>query len=131
MELIETLEELKNNAKMLSDYIKSENFVQKSFALELIKNGKCFVVFESDKGLEFYPSKFLGFKENNKDKHETAKKEKTIHGILSNHRIDEILKCGCMPNSSYEKEFQKFCSENGIYPKNQVRKFWLPKITFF
>mgnify|MGYP007069964962 FL=1 len=128
MELIETLEDLKANAKILSSYIKEDNLEKKNFASELIKNGKCFVVFRIKNTMEFYPSKFLGYIGNNKDRHEKAKKEKTVHGILSNHRIDEILKCGCIPNESYEKEFQNFCQFYGITPKNQERKFWLPVI---
>lgn len=128
MELIETLEDLKANAKTLSSYLKSEDFEKKLFASELIKNGKCFVVFKIENDMEFYPSKFLGYIGNNKDRHEKAKKERTIDGRISNQRIDELLKCGCMPNESYEKEFQKFCFKHNINPKNQNRKFWLPII---
>lgn len=128
MELIENIDELKINAKTLSSYLASEKFAEKFFVSALVKNGRCFVVFEGENGLEFYPSKFLGYNGNNLERHETAKKEKTIHGILTNHRIDALLSCGCMPNNAYESEFQRFCSKNEIIAKNQVRKFWLPKI---
>ena len=128
MELIETLEDLKVNAKILSSYIKAKDLEKKKFVSDLIKNGKCFAVFKIENTMEFFPSKFLGYIGNNKDRHEKAKKEKTVHGILSNHRIDEILKAGCMSNESYEKGFQKFCNSYGIASKNQTRKFWLPVI---
>ena len=69
MERIETLEELRMNGKTLSKYLHNGTDNEKEFAKELIKKGKDFVVFETESGAEFYPSRFLGYKNNNMTEH--------------------------------------------------------------
>ncbi len=68
----------------------------------------------------FAPSRFVGYSENNIEKHNnnTGKDGRDtnpiIDTIIGRHEINNLI----------EEEFLKFCSQNGIVPDNRERKYW-------
>ena len=80
MELINSKDELIKNIETLEYYINEGKDLEVIDAKSLIKRGTCFVVYKIDSELHFAPSRFIGYRDNNLDKHLAS--EKKTAGIL-------------------------------------------------
>ena len=134
MKLIETLEELKENARTLSAYLRSGDTVKQSFAKDLVRRGKCFVVFEFEDGLKFFPSRFLGYKSNTREKHDHGKAMRLVDGKETNPRIDAILNCRSLPSEELKAGYVRFCESIGIHrhinkESKDKPRFWEDKVS--
>ena len=126
MELIETLEDLVENARTLSGYFKNGSPEELEFTKNLVSHGKAFCVFDFNGELSFFPSRFLGYKNNTKEKHENGRLNRIIDGKETTPKIDKIIKGRSLRNVKFEKEYEKFCELIGI--KKRIQKirprFW-------
>ena len=124
VELVKTKEEIMENINTIDGYLKDPGF--KDYAFGLIKRGTYYVVFEKDKELRFYPSRFIGYKQNNRTAHSQNLKKDVLD---TNKRISEIV--GHQPEKSaeLEAELKKFCGRLGFTASKTgafgvPRKYW-------
>lgn len=82
MRTVQSLDEIKNNINVIDDYLKSIDNDKISFAKRLIKRGICFIVVEYKNEYRFYPSRFIGYANNNMDNHEKMMKKTVRKPIL-------------------------------------------------
>ena len=145
--VITSKEDILKNAKTIDDYLKNEKEPEHKFAKELIKRGFCFICIVRDNEYSFYPSRFMGYKENNYEKHErsTIKDGKETNVVISGI-IGELLNANEIKEKKqlqeYEKceeRYQKYCEKIGIeslsnkrtITKNNIkkdgkrRKYWI------
>ena len=122
MELIASLNDLKKNLDTLETYRNSSEERYKEFYKELIKRGRCFVVYKYNDNYHFAPSRFIGYKNNNMNAHK-GNDEKD--GRETNPVIDKIIGKQSEQNRTIELKYQKFCNELGIDPWKVKKKFWI------
>ena len=126
-ETVETLEEILINISTLRDYING-NSAEIIYVRERIKRGICFIVVQEENGsFSFYPSKFLGYRNNNMYEHSDAIGR---DGRNTNREINKILNGQPMANERFEEEYIEFCARLGISANptgafNKQRKYWL------
>ncbi|MCG9782640.1 HNH endonuclease [Vibrio brasiliensis] len=128
MELIETIEELFTNIDELGKDL--ENNVRDAF--DLVKRGRSFVVSSNKGGLQFSPSRFIGYKDNNLVIHSTRlaakntdKKNDGPDGRDTDREINSVLKMAKRENALAESAFIQSCIDLGITPHDHKRKFWI------
>lgn len=128
MELVSTVEQLKENILTLNAYAYGE-MEDVKFHHGLIKNGKWIAALRVKSGFIFAPSRFVGYARNSKNKH-LANHSK--HGTKTNRAIKKII-----PNflavkdkqySEIHSAYLEYCQKHGILPsaENDIkRKYWL------
>ena len=126
IELVKSREDIKHNTQVIDKYLDQKIEPEYSYALGLIKRGICFVVDDSSGRNRFYPSRFIGYAHNSRDKHDsnTSKDGKVTNPVISN-----ILGLKPEPNLELEKEYRKYCESLGIVARESgaygvQRKFW-------
>ncbi len=124
MDLITKKSELIGNIAKLQEYLTATG-IDRDFAVNLIRNGICFVVTEHNGKLFFAPSRFVGYRNNSRHDHEhNADKD----GRETNAAIEAILKAPPIPSQTLEREYERFCVSIGTQvrkaPFGIVRKFW-------
>lgn len=118
--LVNNFTDIMKNIHTLEKYRKSGNPREFQFYKDIIGKGKVFVVVEINGRYYFAPSRFVGYSENNKEKHESNPDK---DGRDTNPEIDRVLGKHEI-NSNMEDEFLKFCEQNDIEPDNNERKYW-------
>ena len=140
MKLIETVNDILDNAKLFDNYLNSNDAEEKDFALYCLTYGKCFVVIKNKETYKFYPSKYIGYQSNNKSHYisETygavvlpEEKQKnndaayyTFDGRMSNKAINKILKGIPVKDEDLSDKFIEFCNRFGL-KGSYKKKFWL------
>ncbi|MBU3194644.1 hypothetical protein [Clostridium algidicarnis] len=126
MKKVGNLNELKINCKTLDKYLEFKKDPEYSFVLGLIKKGTCFVTVQKGGKYEFYPSRFVGYVDNDIDIH--LKNEKK-DGRETNLAISKILGGTPIPNTILENLYSEYCeflgftaNEKGSF--NVERKYW-------
>ncbi len=124
MELVRDLNDIHGNIRTLDNYLQDRDL--KDYAIGLIKRGTCFIAVKNDQGYSFYPSRFIGYKNNNHHAH--------IHnegkdGRNTNSAINEILGCDPMLSEELEQEYRRFCGVLGFVANAKgafgvKRKYW-------
>lgn len=133
--LIKTKEDLINNITTLKKYLDRLNSAEYTFAIELIKKGKCFVVYSSHNESFNFPSRFLGYINNTMEKHnkmgELKKKSGKItkDGRKTNKAIENILG-ELITNESrewirLENKYLEYCIKLNLIQYNNKRKYWI------
>jgi hypothetical protein len=124
MKLITKKSELLENLARLQNYLQQPG-VDRDFALELIKQGICFIVVEQDGKLFFGPSRFVGYKSNNRHDHVHSDDK---DGRETNVAIEAILGTEPAPSDVLESEYEHFSLSLGSSvrkaPFGTKRKFW-------
>lgn len=127
MELIGDKKDLLENAKQLDEYLNCEKDPENSFALDLVKKGVCFVAIGKEDGYRFYPSRFIGCKNNTMNKYLTneLKAGKEINPVIS-----ELIGCKPCMNVELDQEYKKYCGKLGFNAWHKgafgvERKYWL------
>lgn len=129
MELVNDLKNLKENIELMNKYIQDEG-LKKEFALDRIKRGTCFLTVQNENGYSFYPSRFVGYKNNNYDDHiKNAEKD----GRDTNAAINELLGYKPYPSEELENEYKRFCERLGFTASERgafgvERKYWMLKV---
>lgn len=127
VEFVKTKEEILDNIKTLNDYLNPYGYLDKRrFALDLIKNGICFVAYKDGDIIKFAPSRFLGYLNNDMAKHEANDYK---DGRETNPIISDILRSEPSEDPEMEVAYQAYCSKlymsvgkNGSFGRK--RKFW-------
>ncbi len=124
MHFVITLDEIVENIETFDKYI--EDPAMQDFALKLMKEGRTFVAVKKEQGFRFYPSKFVGFKENSFEAYNRHNKDGQIDPSQS---ISQIMKHKPDASKDMEMEYQAFCTELGFtateLEDEQERKFWV------
>ena len=126
MKLIENPEQLFKNLETLENYLTEGDEIQMLEANLLIKRGTCFVAYKVDGELRFSPSRFIGYLNNNIEKHQNST---TKHGGITNNAISKVLKSKPINDDDLDYEYLKYCHKLGITPSEKgsfgvKRKFW-------
>jgi len=124
MQIVKTLKDIMNNANKIDEYLCDG--ANKEFAKELIKKDVYFLVVKKGSELRFYPSCYLGYKDNSHDKH-INNDEKDRKEISQN--ITKITKYEPDSFSDLEIEYWRYCEKLGIVPNKGglfgvKRKYW-------
>lgn len=121
MDLVSTTDELKENLFTFEMYGNSPSSFEMYKAY--LKRGACFVIFKlNNNTCLFGPSRFLGYKSNTFEKHESGE---FIDGRDTNHRISYILNQKYEFDQELEETFLEHCNSLGFEPHNKERKYWL------
>lgn len=127
MELIETREQLLENIATLKKYLIGNNQNNKAFAFGIIQNGRnFFVIQEEDKSFSFFPSRFIGYKRNTREKHEWAKSSSLLDGKETSPAISKILAKKHIEHEEFEKEYKMFYRKIGVGKISlRKRRYWI------
>lgn len=138
MELVKKIDEMIENAKRFDAYIERGTPNEKHFAINCIALGRCFVVIKENDKHRFYPSKYIGYKNNSASRYEDAYydaeaiqgEEKygeasyyTFDGRVSNKAITKVLGCVCEKDHELTERFIEYCNGIGLKGSDK-RKFW-------
>jgi hypothetical protein len=113
--------------------LRAELSAGNSDAKRLIGNGRCFLAIQNAQGdFEFYPSKFIGYKDNTLSVH-LRLKDISRDGRNTNRKIIHII--GALVTSinspvlwrDMENQYSTFCSKLHISRTNYKRKYWIGK----
>jgi 5-methylcytosine-specific restriction enzyme A len=126
MELVNTREEIIKNTVLFNSYRHSKILEDRKFYKERLRLGNTFVNIKiSDKDI-FCPSRFAGYKNNNRQEHEAFAQR---HGTHTNNKIDSILGKHIL-KKEFENKYLKFCQDVGVTPSNKKkRQYWLMSIS--
>ncbi|WP_405169408.1 HNH endonuclease [Paenibacillus sp. FSL H3-0286] len=114
---VENVSQILHNIAMLEVY---KNTVNHHFYIDIIRKGKCIVFLKENNSISFVPSRFVGYLDNDMEKHINNSGK---HGGDTNIAIRRILGKE-EENERIEELFMKFCSDNEITPDKKQRKFW-------
>lgn len=139
MELVKSIKDILENAKRFDNYIESGNSDEKEFVINCIGWGRCFVVVKENDNYKFYPSKYIGYKNNSasgyydayysaealpdEEKHRDAAYY-TFDGRMSNKAINKVLGCVCQKDYAMSEKFTEYCDKYGL-KGSEKKKFWL------
>lgn len=127
LNLVKNKNEILNNVKLLDNYISKGKEQEKEFALALIKRGTCFVAIKNGGLYKFYPSRFIGYADNNMNTHLNNEYK---DGKETNPAISDILGCKPVFDLELEKEYKRYCEQLGFIANEKgsfgvERKYWL------
>ncbi|ADK16307.1 hypothetical protein [Clostridium ljungdahlii] len=127
LNLVKNKNEILTNGTLLDTYISKGSEQEKEFALALIKKGTCFIAIKKGSSYKFYPSRFIGYADNNMDAHLNNKNK---DGRETNPAISDILDCKPAFNLELEKEYERYCKQLGFSANEKgsfgvERKYWL------
>ena len=126
MEVITNLDDLDRNISQLASDLDSPDHARADYAKRLVKRGICFVVTERDEKPFFSPSRFIGYRENSRTRHES---NYSRDGRVTNPAISSVLGANPSRSESLETEYRQFCARFGIISQGAGsfgvrRKFW-------
>ncbi len=131
MKFIKNLKDLSVNLETLENYLNSPVEKEKEYALNRVKLGTCFVVYEIKEEKHFAPSRFIGYKDNTMGKHDNNNAK---DGRETNPAISGVLKtadasCSLGNDDFLDETYKAYCIKLGIKPKlngafGVKRKFW-------
>jgi 5-methylcytosine-specific restriction protein A len=121
METIEIKEEIIENIVKLENYLCEGTDEERSFAVNLIKKGRCFVTYQVNGETRFCPSRFVGYKSNNMRQHEASQSK---DGRETNPAITKALKINLEINQNLEVLLEEYCQSFGVTPDNVKKQFW-------
>lgn len=126
LELVDSLEEIMENIQTIDGYLSDTDPHLRSFAQDLIRRGTYYLAINRGKERRFYPSRFIGYKQNTRDKH-IHNRDKDVRD--TNKRISAILGQELKKSADLEAEFKMFCERVGFVPTKTgayglSRKFW-------
>lgn len=124
--LVKSADEIRANMATLDRYLNGKREPEYSYALSLVKRGTCFVADDSSGEHRFYPSRFIGYADNTKSRHENNGRK---NGRETNPAISAILGRRPSPDAELEKAYREYCGRLG-FAANETgnwgapRKFW-------
>jgi hypothetical protein len=132
VEVVETLADIETNLRQLEAYVSSADPKDREFARSLIRRGLCFVVADRDDGLLFAPSRFVGYRGNNRAAHR-ANEDKD--GKETNPAITAIVGGELVESAELEAAYEQFCIRVGVDYRDLTgmdirRKYWPAQTVF-
>lgn len=126
MELVHSLSEIKANLQTLDKYLDEKHEPEYSFALELVKRGTCFIAVKVGQNYKFYPSRFIGYRENTMDKHQSSTEK---DGRETNPAISAVLHESVAYDLELECAYKEYCENLGFIANEKgsfgvQRKYW-------
>ena len=118
--LVTTEQEIICNMETLDTYLSMTDTTECKYAKDLVRLGKCLAYRIIDGEYHFYPSRFIGYKDNNMMAHSTDRGD----GRNTNPRITKIIKQKLETNDFLESEYLKYLRKLGIEPCNFERTYW-------
>lgn len=123
---VTTLKQIKNNIAELERERRARGKALKEYRA-LIKRGTCFLPYESQMGLSFAPSRFVGYIDN---KLATHADNPVKDGRVTNVAINKVFRTRPSTNTALEQAYIKFCKEIGVTPSKTgtfgvERKYWV------
>jgi hypothetical protein len=123
MELVESLNDLNVNIKTIDNYLKLKIEPEYSYGLNLVKRGICFIALKENELYKFYPSRFIGYVNNDMESHKNNEEK---DGRVTNKAISRVLNIGPLPNTTLEELYQVYCHSLGFKAQNREnRKYWV------
>lgn len=127
MKTVNSLAEIKSNIGVINNYLESNDIYEVSYAKNLIKRGICFIAVAGENGYRFYPSRFIGYANNNMDKHERNDQK---DGKETNPVISSLLGANPVFDEKLEEEYKDYCELLGFKANKSgafgvQRKYWL------
>lgn len=129
MDIIKEVSQLKENIDTLERYLNGKTDPEYTYALDLIKRGVCFVAVEQEGGRHFYPSRFIGYMANTRDKHMNNEYK---DGKETNPAISAIIGKKPVENTTLDMEYKQYCEKLGFTAWEKgafgvARKYWVLK----
>ena len=118
--LVRTKEQIINNMNTLDSYLNAVGTTECGFAKDLIRKGRCFVYKIIEGEYYFYPSRFIGYINNNINEHTRDRGD----GKNTNPALTKILKTKLEENVELEKEYLKYLRKLGLDSYEFKRKYW-------
>jgi hypothetical protein len=118
--LVESWAEVLANILTLDRYRQSPIPEFQDYFRRRIARGECYIACRVGGRRLFGPSRFIGYAENSKRRHD---RNVYRHGTYTNAAIRSILNGEWAPSATLESEFQDFCRKHGIAPDDRTRKF--------
>lgn len=122
-DFIEDIEDLKDNLLTIESYLDLEySEKERNFALSLIQRGSNFVAYKVRNELHFAPSRFVGYKSNNIDKHvnndnKDGRETTPVVNYLGNKKLSV--------SQELEDAYLEYCNSLNIKIHNKKRQYWL------
>jgi predicted HNH restriction endonuclease len=123
MDFVSTKEEIINNLLQFDKYLRDGTDKEKKFAYDLIYRGGNFVACKIDGEFKFSPSRYTGYLNNTKNKHD---ENDSKHGTKTTEEITKIIDHNKpLPNKKIESEYLAFIGKLDIKPFGKIRKYWM------
>lgn len=122
-QFIESIEELKDNLLTIESYLDLDySERERDFALSLIQKGKNLVVYKVQNEFHFAPSRFVGYKSNDIDKHilnetKDGKDTTPIINLLSGNKLSF--------NQDIENAYMAYCKALNLEIHKNKRQYWI------
>jgi hypothetical protein len=128
MEFVKELPDIVDNIGTFDEYLKDPKMQE--FAISLIRKGISFVAVKREKGYDFYPSRFVGYKDNSYDAFTRYNLE---NGKDTMETISQILRHKPNPSEDLEMKFKGFCLRLGLTAPDTgiagaVHQYWVTGI---
>lgn len=126
MDVVTTIEQIKENIAELERGRRAGSNEQEEYQA-LTQRGTCFLPYESQTGLSFAPSRFVGYIDN---KLETHARNPDRDGRVTNNAINQVLGTKPSPNVALEQAYINFCESIKVTPNKTgpfgvTRKYWV------
>ena len=129
--MVESWDDILENIKTLESYRTSKSDDTLKFYNDLIKRGTCFLVNKINGQISFSPSRFVGYLNNNREKHISNRSK---DGRITNPKIEYILNEKFRIDEGLERAYRIFCFSLGFQPQEKgsfgVTRKYLPNDIF-
>ena len=116
---VQNRDEIVKNILTLDGYRRSHRSDETNFHGNLLRLGVCFVAYENEEENYFGPSRFIGYRSNNLERHQSEWRT----GSQSNQAIERVLGTPFEENALLEKLYQQSCERSEISPSSKRRRF--------
>lgn len=122
---VDSWEEIHHNIKIYDSYRDSKNTLEREFFLNLMKRGICFIAYDFNNNISFYPSRYIGYFKNNLNLHSKSK----LSGLETNDAISYILGYSPTKDEKLDEYFQVYSQKIGLFNNDRgafgkQRKYW-------
>lgn len=127
-DLVSTVQQVVDNVETLYLYGESSKGYERKFHDDRIKNGKIFAVLQTHHGLQFAPSKFAGYVNNDIGHAEDLRNRdgRKTNTVLSG-LFGEALEVGDANYEAIDQGYLDYCKRKGVVPSqhHRERRYWV------
>lgn len=121
MELVETIEGIRENIAYFEEHLTSGSDYEKEFVMDRLSQGKNYIAYHIGKEVHFVPSRFVGYKRNTVRKHDKG----NVDGRETSQRLRRAKLLGVdVPNEILEQQLREQCERLGLTLSNREHTFW-------
>lgn len=125
MSIVESVEQIERNAKFFHPKELVSSSADAGYFRSLLKKGKVLYITEMRGELVFAPSRFVGYKNNSRKRHEALKNSYQADGKETNPAISKLIGIKHAESVDLDRIFVDHCESIGIVPSKNERKFWI------